>query len=404
MKILFVHQNFPGQFRHLAPALLARGHRVAAIGQHAEGGELPGIEVHRYPIERGQTPNIHPLAQEFETKVIRAEACAQRARELAADGFVPDLIVAHPGWGEALYLKDLFPRARLIVYAEFFYRPEGQDLGFDPEFPAPSLHARAQLHTKNANLLLALEAADHGISPTAWQASTHPHWVRAKLSVIHDGIDTDLICPNPKASISIPSQGLELGPSDEIITFAARNLEPVRGYHRFLRALPEILARRPQALALIVGGAGCSYGAKPESGSHRQQYLREVQDRLDPRRVIIMDRLPHAAFRSLLQISRCHVYLTYPFVLSWSMLEAMSAGALVVGSRTAPVEEVIVDGENGHLVDFFDTAELVDKVCQALAEPQAQIPLREAARQTIRERFDLRRCALPALTRLVESE
>ncbi len=403
MNILFVHQNFPGQYRHLAPALCARGHRVVALGQHADAADMPEIEVHRYPINRGQAAATHPLAREFEVKVIRAEACALQAQELAADGFVPDLIIAHPGWGEPLYLKDVFPKARMLVQAEFFYRPEGQDWGFDPEFSTPGLSARAGLHTKNANLLLAFEAADRCVSPTQWQASTHPEWVRSKLSVIHEGIDTDRVCPRPEASISIPSLGLKVGSDREVITFASRNLEPVRGFHRFIRALPEILERRPNALALIVGGGGCSYGAKPESGSYRQQFLEEVQGRIDSKRVILMDKLPHNAFINLLQLSRCHVYLTYPFVLSWSMLEAMSAGALVVGSRTAPVEEVIVDGHNGYLVDFFDTTALADRVCHALAEPRAQFPLRQAARATVRERFDLQRCTLPALTNLVES-
>lgn len=403
MNILFVHQNFPGQYRHLAPALRARGHRVVALGQHANAIEGADIEVYRYPIPRGQSATTHPLAREFEAKVIRAEACARQAQELAADGFVPDLIIAHPGWGEPLYLKDVFPQARIIAQAEFFYRPEGQDWGFDPEFSTPGFAARASLHTKNANLLLAFEAADRCLSPTQWQASTHPDWVRAKLNVIHEGIDTDNICPRPEASISVPSLGIKLQPGTEVITFASRNLEPVRGFHRFIRALPEILERRPKAFAFIIGGGGCSYGAKPKTGSYRQQFLEEVQGRIDSKRVIMIDRLPHHAFVNLLQISSCHIYLTYPFVLSWSMLEAMSAGALVVGSRTAPVEEVIVDGHNGYLVDFFDTHALVDRVCQALADPRAQLPLRQAARATICERFDLRRCSLPAQINLVES-
>jgi len=402
MNILFVHQNFPAQFRHLAPALRARGHQVVALGQQAKADETPGVDAHRYQVARGQAADTHPLAREFEAKVIRAEACAQRAQALARDGFVPDLIVAHPGWGEALYLKDIFPRARLIAYAEYFYRAEGQDFGFDPEFRSSGLFARTSLHTKNANLLLALEAADAAVSPTRWQASTHPDWVRAKLSIIHDGIDTDRVRPNPEASISIPSQGLKLRPGTEIITFTARNLEPVRGFHRFIRALPEILARRPNALAIIVGKGGHGYAAKPETGSYRQRFLQEVQDRLDQKRVIMMDELPHKAFVNLLQVTSCHVYFTYPFVLSWSMLEAMSTGALVVGSRTGPVEEVIVDGQNGYLVDFFDTAALVDRVCHALAEPRAQFPLRQAARQTIRERYDLQRCSLPAWMQLLE--
>ncbi|MCF7995151.1 MAG: glycosyltransferase [Chromatiaceae bacterium] len=402
MNILFVHQNFPGQFGHLAPALATRGHRVVALSHHANAETPEGVEVQIYPLERGQTPNIHPLAAEFEAKVIRAEACAQQAQVLAKSGFEPDVIIAHPGWGEALYLKDVFPQARLIAYAEFFYRAVGQDWGFDPEFPRPDFRARASLQTKNANLCLAFERADQGISPTHWQASTHPDWIRAKLSVIHDGIDTDAIRPNPKATMAIPSRKLELGVDAELLTFASRNLEPVRGYHQFIRALPEILRRRPRAMAVIIGGGGVNYGARPEQGSYRQRFLEEVQDQLDPARVIMIDRLPHRALVTLFQLSRCHVYLTYPFVLSWSMLEAMSAGAVVVGSRTAPVEEVITDAENGYLADFFDTHELVDKVCAALANASGQGPLRQAARHTIRERYDLQRCSMPALIRLVE--
>ncbi|MBK5938442.1 glycosyltransferase [Halochromatium roseum] len=402
MNILFVHQNFPGQFKSLAPALEARGHRVVALGQNPDADISGGIELHTYGLERGQSPNIHPLAMEFEVKVIRAEAAARQAQALARTGFQPDVIIAHPGWGEALYLKDVFPRARLIAYAEFYYRATGQDWGFDPEFPRPDFDARISLHTKNANLCLAFESADQCIAPTHWQASTHPDWVRAKLQVIHDGIDTDAIQPNPKASMSIPSRKLQLGAGAELLTFVSRNLEPVRGYHRFIRALPEILRRRPRALAVIVGGGGYAYGARPGQGSYRQRFLEEVQDQLDPARVIMIDRLPHKALITLFQISRCHVYLTYPFVLSWSMLEAMSAGTLVVGSRTPPVEEVISDGENGYLADFFDTGELADKVCDALASPHQQASLGQSARRTISDRYDLRRCSLPALLRLIE--
>lgn len=401
MNILFVHQNFPGQFRHLAPALHGRGHRVLAIGLR-DNEPLAGIETHRYSLTRGNAPGIHPFAREFESKVLRGEACARQALTLRDRGFTPDLVIAHPGWGEALYLKDVFPRARLLIQSEFFYRPEGQDLGFDPEFPAPDLDTLARLKTKNANLLLALEAMDLGLTPTQWQASTHPAWIRDRLRVIHEGIDTERIRPNPKAELSLPDQGVRVRPGDEVLTFAARNLEPVRGYHRFMRALPEILARRPNLRVFIVGGDGHSYGPPPPTGSYRQHYLDEVAGRLDPKRVFIMNRLPHGALLQLFQITRCHVYLTYPFVLSWSMLEAMSAGALVVGSRTPPVEEVIRDGENGRLVDFFDRQALVDTVCEALARPEAQRPLREQARRTIIERYDLNTLCLPAQWRLIE--
>lgn len=403
MNILFVHQNFPGQFRFLVPALVGRGHRVVAISRKGNGGMLPGVELCHYDIGRGNTPAVHPLANEWESKVLRGEACARVAEELRRRGFVPDLIIAHPGWGEALYLKDVFPQAPLICFTEFYYRSQGQEMGFDPEFPVAGLQDMARLHTKNANLLLALDQMDVGISPTRWQASVHPQWAQQKIRVIHEGIDTQEMAPDPEARITLPDYGLHLAPGDEVVTFVSRNLEPVRGYHIFMRALPQILRRRPKAVVFIVGGDGISYGAANASGSYRDQYLQEVAAELDPRRVIFMGRVDYEVYRRLMQISRCHVYLTYPFVLSWSMLEAMSAGALVVGSRTAPVQEVIEHGVNGLLVDFFDIPALVDSVTEALSSPKAFLSLRQQARDTILQNYDLRSHCLPAQLELVES-
>ena len=262
MNVLFVHQNFPGQYQHLAPALVGRGHRVIAIGQEGCGPAPAGIETRLYRLSRGNAPQVHPFAVEFEAKTLRGEACGRLALDLRAAGFIPDVILAHPGWGEALYLKDVFPDARLIGFAEFYYRSSGQDMGFDPEFPALTFADLARLRGKNANLLVALEAMDWGVAPTHWQASTHPAWVRGKLSIIHDGVDTDRIAPDPAAEIRLPDRRVRIRPGDEVLTFVARHLEPVRGYHVFMRALPEILARRPRAKAFIVGGDGASYGAR----------------------------------------------------------------------------------------------------------------------------------------------
>lgn len=401
MKLLFIHQNFPGQFKHFARFCQASGHEVVGLGAGQVAG-VEGMRVFGYTLGRGNAPGVHAWAQEFESKVIRGEACALALQRLKSTGFEPDVIFAHPGWGEALFVKAVFPRAKLVCLMEYYYRLEGQDMGFDPEFPVMSLEDQARLASKNANLLLAMEAMDYGVSPTPWQASTLPTWVGDKLWLIHEGIDTTLCRPNVSAKIALPDRGVEIRPGDEVLTFVARNLEPVRGYHVFMRALPEIMARRPNVKVFIVGGDGVSYGGAPEGGSYRQRYLMEVVRRLDPHRVFFLGNVQYGVFLQLMQITRCHVYLTYPFVLSWSMLEAMSAGALVVGSRTAPVMDAIEDGKSGLLVDFFDMAGLADRVCDVLAHSERYDGMRAAARQTVLERFDLESVCLPAYARLLE--
>ena len=402
MDVLFVHQNFPGQFRHVAPFLAARGHRVVALGMNRTDETLPGVKILWYGVKRGNGKDVHPLAREFESKVLRGEACAQAAVQLQKQGFSPRVIVCHPGWGEAMYLKAVFPDARLICLMEYYYRVRGQEMGFDPEFPAPSLDDEARLQAKNANLLLAMEAMDLGIAATPWQASRLPAWAQAKTQVLHEGIDTDEVAPDPAAQVGLPDRGITLRPGDEVLTFVARNLEPVRGYHVFMRALPRILRERPNARVFIIGGDGVSYGAKPDEGGFRQRYLSEVASELDPKRVHFMGQVSRQVFLRMMQITRCHVYLTYPFVLSWSMLEAMSAGAPLVASRTAPVLDVVRDGENGRLVDFFDRDALADAVVDMLARPEAYDAMRQEARRTVVEHYDLRRVCLPAYARLIE--
>jgi glycosyltransferase involved in cell wall biosynthesis len=404
MRILFVHQNFPGQYKHLAPALAARGHQVEALCLHTRPVEA-SFPVHRYSLARGTTAGIHPWAAETETKVLRGEACAQAALALKAGGFDPDLICVHPGWGEGLFLRSVWPRARQLHYLEFFYGPDGQDVGFDPEFGRPDFDALCKLRMKNANSLLGLDAMDEGICPTRWQASTYPTAYRDRIHVIHDGIDTDAVRPAPGASLSLRgAEGgvLRLGAGDEVITFVNRNLEPSRGYHVFMRALPALLRRRPRAQVLLIGGDGASYGAKPVDGSYKARYLDEVKAQLDLARVHFLGKVDYATYLRALQISSAHVYLTYPFVLSWSLLEAMSAGCLVVASATAPVCEVIEDRRNGLLFDFFSSEALTETVCHALEHPLEMAPIRAAARATVTGGYDLRTQTLPAQIALVE--
>ncbi|HSN41096.1 MAG TPA: glycosyltransferase family 4 protein [Burkholderiales bacterium] len=398
MNILFVHQNFPAQFKHLAPVLAQAGHDVHALA--IDGQEVPGVTLHRYKPGRGSSKQIHPWAAEFETKIIRGEACAAAASKLKAEGFSPDVIVAHPGWGESLFLKDVWPQSKLLAFIEFFYAARGLDAGFDPEFDKPGVAADARIRAKNAHHLLALDAMDWGLSPTQWQKSTVPVAYRDRIDVIFDGIDTQAVKPDLEATLKVRNRVIRAG--DEVITFINRNLEPHRGYHIFMRALPEIQRRCPDAITLIIGGDEVSYGAQPAGKTWKQVFLDEVADRLDMSRVYFLGRIPYADYLKALQVSACHVYLTYPFVLSWSCIEAMSAGCLVAGSATPPVREVIEHGKNGLLVDFFDLDAWADTVSDCLLHPENYSALRDAARQTAVERYDLASVCLPQQMQLVE--
>ena len=412
MNVLLIHQNFPGQFKHLAPALVERGHHVVATTmQKVNASDWQGVRLVPYAVHRGSTPQIHPWVADIETKTIRAEACLRICQSLAVQGFAPDVIIAHPGWGESLFVKEVWPQARLGIYCEFYYHPQGADVGFDPEFAAADLTLEAaRLHLKNLNNLLHFEVADAGISPTHWQASTFPERFRSRITVVHDGIDTQAVTPNPAVSLTL-NGNLVLTKQDEVITFVNRNLEPYRGYHVFMRALPAILQRRPKARVLIVGGNEVSYGARPDPARYgglttwREIFTAEVRPQVpdaDWQRVHFLGHLPYPAFIALLQLSSVHVYLTYPFVLSWSLLEAMSVGCAIVASDTQPVREAIQHDETGRLVDFFDVAGLVQEVCALLQDRAARERLGANARAHAQQHYDLTHVCLPQQLAWVE--
>ncbi|GAA4410516.1 glycosyltransferase family 4 protein [Quisquiliibacterium transsilvanicum] len=407
MKILFVHQNFPGQFLHLAPALAARGHEVGVLTMRTGLPKVwQGVRIATYRVQRGSTQGIHPWLVDLESKVIRGEAAFRAALAMRKAGYEPDVVIAHPGWGESLFLKDVWPRARLGIYCEFHYRASGADVGFDPEFPATDPGDPCRIRLKGVNNLLHFQAADAGLSPTRWQADSFPDAFRPRISVMHDGIDTDRVAPDPSAFFELAEAEapLRLVPGDEIITFVNRNLEPYRGYHVFMRMLPEILRRRPGARVVIVGGDGLSYGAPAPGGrSWKDVFLDEVRARIDPARVHFTGRLPYERYLALLRVSAVHVYLTYPFVLGWSLLEAMSAGCAIVASDTPPVREAIVHGETGRMAGFLDVAALADEVCGLLEDPGARVRLGAAAREHARRHYDLRTVCLPGQVAWAES-
>ncbi len=403
-RYLFIHPNFPGQFLHLARHLVAEGHEVTGLGEadnlKRQAKLVPGVRLVGYKIPREET-KPHPQARVFEEAAARGRTTLQVCLSLAKQGWEPEIVAAHTGWGDTLFLREVFPNARICGYFEYFYRPSGADVGFDPEFPA-TLENRLEVRLKNATPLLAWEDCDARWTPTRWQASMFPEPLQSGLEVRHEGFDTDTIRPDPRVKLALPG-GVKIQAGDEVVTCVNRSLEPYRGIHIFLRALPEILSRRPNARVLIVGrDRETPYGNQPADGSTwRDRFLKELEGRIDLSRVHFLGRLPHEAHVKVLQVSAAHVYLTYPYFLSWSMLEAMSAGCLLVASNTPPVAEFVEDGANGLLVDFFDVEGLAERVCEGLAHPEKFGPLREAARDLVVSKLDRDRLCVPALLRLL---
>jgi glycosyltransferase involved in cell wall biosynthesis len=411
MNILFIHQNFPGQFKSLAPVLASDpNNRVVAMTmQPVAAGKWLNIQIVPYKALRSSAKEIHPWVADVEAKTIRAEACFHACLALKAEGFTPKIIIAHPGWGESLFVKEVWPEAKLGIFCEFFYQPRGTDVGFDSEFQVADISDPCRLRLKNMNNYLQFESADLGISPTKWQASTFPKGFQKKITVVHDGIDTQVLTPSAKAHISMTTnagQNHTLTPADEVVTFVNRNLEPYRGFHTFMRALPLMLKARPNTRFVIVGGDDVSYGTKPANGSTwKATMINEVRPQITDQewsRVHFVGKVAYPHFVNLLQISSVHVYLTYPFVLSWSLLEAMSVQCAIVASRTPPVEEVISHGKTGLLVDFFDSKALAKTVTDLLSDPAKRERLGKAARKFAVSHYDLKTVCLPTQLKWVQ--
>jgi len=399
MRILLVHRNFPGQFRYLGPALHKAGHKVGVLtwDQNKNPRVLPTAHY------KHDKPRSQGLGAFYSDHVEIGASAARAAYAMAQKGDQPDVVFGSINWGETLFLREVWPNARHLGYAEFLYDTKGRDTGFDPEFTRNSPESHIRTVARTGHLLLAASRADALLSPTNWQASTFPSEFQSKMSVIHDGVDTARIAPDPGATYQVPGGPL-LKMGDEVLTFVNRNLEPYRGYHTLMRALPKVMAARPNLQVVMVGAHGSGYGPGPgPDKSWKQVFLDEVADKVDQSRIHYVGRIPYPDLLNVLRVGRAHAYLTYPFVLSWSMLEAMSLGCLVVGSDTKPVAEAITDGVTGHLVDFFDVNAWSDKLIEVLSNPQAQMPIRAAARQHVIDTYDLQTQCLPKLMKFVET-
>ncbi len=388
--VLFVHNNFPGQFRDLAQALVARGVTCWAIGQHHAPG-LAEVRLARYGLSRGSTPGILPAAVRAEADLLRAADAFRAARALRENGCDPAVIVAHPGWGETLYLAEVFPDARQVLFAEFFYHGRGLDVGFDPEFPAPDDTEIQRVNAKGLAMAYAYAHADAIVTPTPFQASTLPPVFRERARIVHEGVDVAGMRPvweaGPPEPFALPD-GRVLSPGTPVVTHVNRSLEPARGIHTFARALPRLLAEVPDAHALVIGEAKPSGygGSAPDGGTWKDWAFGGLQ--IDPARVHFLGKLPHERMHAAMRLGAAHVYYTVPFVLSWSLSEAMALGCHVVGSDTAPVRDAIEDGVSGRLLPFSDHAALSQVLIDACRNPRAADPLRRGARAKAEAMFD----------------
>jgi glycosyltransferase involved in cell wall biosynthesis len=387
MRILFLHPNFPAQFRHIATALGANKKNKVVFATNRKEGELAGVNKVVYSPSRQARPETHHYVRNLENAVLEGQAVFRIAQKMLKEGFVPDVVFGHSGWGPTLFMKDAFPKTRLLCYFEWFYHAHGTDADFDPSEPLNS-DDEARIRIKNSAILLDLVTCDRGLSPTTWQQSQFPPELRSKITVRHDGVDTEYFSPQPEAKLVIPRINLDLSEASEIVTYVGRGMEPYRGFPQFIEALHILQKKRPNCHAVIVGQNRVAYGKQlPEGQNYKDLMLEKFP--LDLSRVHFTGLLPYAEYLQVLQASSVHVYLTRPFVLSWSMLEALSTGCVVLGSKTAPVMEVIEDGVNGLLVDFFSPKKIAARIEEVFDNPTKMTKIRVKARETIQDRYDL---------------
>lgn len=387
MRFLFLHPNFPAQFRHLAVEIAKQEQHQVVFGTARVDGSLPGVHKEIYAPNREVRPETHNYIKPLASAVLQGQAVYRIADKLKSQGFIPDIVYGHSGWGSTLFIKDIFPQAKLFCYFEWFYHAYGSDADFDPSDPLSADDA-LRIRIKNAPILQDLYSCDRGLSPTKWQQQQFPPEYHHKITVHHDGIDTDFFRPRSNPKLVLPRLNLDLSHVEEIVTYASRGLEPYRGFPQFIEAIALLLERRPNVHVVIVGEDRVCYGRRLGDGKTYQQLMLEKFP-IDLNRVHFTGWLAYPEYLQVLQASSAHVYLTRPFVLSWSMLEALATGCLVIGSRTAPVMELIEDGVNGLLVDFFSPPEICARIEDVLNHPEEMKAIRTKARASIVNQYNL---------------
>lgn len=399
--ILFIHQNFPGQYKYLMPYLSRIGNNVIALGEEVNIHDITfpeDLKVQYYPTSAPAGQQTHHYIRTFEEHIRKGQNVLRKCLELRTkENFIPDLICVHTGWGEASFLRDVFPTSKIVAFCEFFY--DKRFLGnIEDDFFKMDFDGLLRFRVQNATQLLSATNWDWGVSPTHFQWSTYPDFLQKKISIIHDGIDTEVLTPRAQpAPVTLPDGFVLNKEKDTIITFVSRNLEPYRGFHSFMRSIPYIQKELPHAHIVIIGGDSVSYGRPaPEGTTYRELMLQELDGKVDRDMLHFVGKLPYATFIDVLYHSAVHTYLTYPFVLSWSLLESMSMGLLLVASNTPSVTEVVQDRYNGILCDFYSPEDIAEKILYAYALPEEEKQyLRGNARKTVVEKYDLKTICLP---------
>lgn len=386
MNILFLHRNFPAQFRHIAAALASDPNNKVFFITNNDKLNLPNINKVIYKLKREVPADCHRYLKFYEESVNHAQSTAEAALMLKNQGFKPDIIYGHT-WGQTMFMKDIFPDVPLLCYFEWFYNAEGGDIGFNGK--QLNIDELAKLRCKNSHLLVDLYTCDAGLCPTNFQKSQFPKEFDSKIKVLHDGVDTDFCRPDNNAKFLIKDKNLELTANDEVITYATRGMEAYRGFPEFMRAADKLLKKRPNLQIVIGGEDRVCYGPQIVGTTYKEMMLKELPN-LDMNRVHFVGGLPFNEYVKLLQISSAHVYLTYPFVLSWSALDAMSCGCCIVASNTKPITEFMQDNYNALFFDFFNVDEQVKKIEYALDNNDKMQELRYNARQTIVDNYALK--------------
>lgn len=388
MRVLFVHHRFPGQFLHWARYLLRqKGFEVRALRARSELDIeceiLRGITYEYEPAFLSKDAEDHALKRTLYATA-NSYNCAVAAQSLKAEGWIPDLIYCHTGWAPSIFLQEIYPTAKIIKYLEWYYNSDDSDVDFLGG--APELQKRFAVKILNLPILADIVDGVALIAPTEWQKQQFPEMIRSKIDIVPDGIDTDYFCPSPKARLVLEN-GRILTSADRLITYAARGADPYRGFQSFIRALEKLQQIDPTVEAVISGDQLVHYGAGAGTNRHFQEVMAEAK--LDMARTHFVGFLPLDQHLSLLQISTVHVYLTVPFVLSWSMLEAMSVGCCVIASDTAPVREFLENEKSGILVNFFDSDAICGRLEAALGDSGMRRRLSQAARNAVKSRWSL---------------
>lgn len=387
MKILFIHHNMPGQYKHLCRILAEDVNNTVVFITKPRSVNIPNVHKVEYKVPREPSAQTHRYLHGTERAILQGQEVWRVCKQLKEkENFTPDVICVHPGWGDGLFLKDVYPNTPILSFFEFYYHSSGSDVGFDPDSRVTHDDC-GRIRMKNITNLLSLENSDWGVSPTFWQHQQHPPEFQHKISVLHDGIDVNVCAPNPNTELKLSAEHtFKLG--DPVVTYIARNFEPYRGFPTFMRAAEIIQRERPDVHIIAVGADEVSYGRKlPKGTTWRQIMLEKVK--LDMSRIHFTGFLAYADLIKLFQVSAAHIYLTYPFVLSWSALESMACGVAMVSSNTQPIHEVMTHGKNALLADFFSPEEVAQHVFTILDDKDGMREMRKNARDTVVKRYAL---------------